>query len=298
MIGGAKMKKIYNSDKTLEIVFVILISVYCLLALIPFWLVIINSLSDETIFLREGYQLLPRKFSLGAYKMILYTNTVFNAYKVTLFITVVGTSLSLVMSSMMAYGLSSRMVKYRNKIAFFVFFTMLFNGGLVPFYILVTTYLRLTDSLWSLILPVLINPWNMFLLRNFFKTIPESIPESARIDGANEIYIMFRIILPLSLPALATIGLFYALAYWNEWFRAFLFIYDRKKFPLQYLIMEMLSNIRGAIQDGNQIQINSVVPAYTSRLATSVVTIGPIIFLYPFLQKYFVKGLTVGSVKG
>lgn len=277
-------------------IILVLLGVYCL---VPFLTTIMSSFMKESNFVREGYSLLPREFSLDAYKLIFETNVVFKSYGVTIFVTVVGTTLSLIFTSMFAYALSVKSLKYRNKIAFYIFFTMLFNGGLVPTYILISKYLHLKESLWVLIIPVLLNPWNMFLLRNFFSTIDESLAESAKIDGASDIYIWIRIILPLSMPAMATIGLFYALSYWNEWFNAMLFISDPDKFPLQYLIMRILRNLDFANQISADISIpNLIPPTYTVRLATAVVTIGPIVFLYPFIQKYFVKGLMVGAVKG
>ncbi|WP_254438214.1 carbohydrate ABC transporter permease [Paenibacillus sp. DCT19] len=155
------------------------------------------------------------------------------------------------------------------------------------------------DTIWVLIIPALVSPWNMFLMRNFFKSIDESLAESAKIDGANDIYILFRIILPISMPAIATVGLFYALAFWNKWFEAMLYISKEDLWPLQYLIMRIMSNTQFASELSSKVSLpNYVVPTLTTRLATTVVTIGPIIFLYPFLQKYFVKGLMVGAVKG
>jgi multiple sugar transport system permease protein/putative aldouronate transport system permease protein len=176
---------------------------------------------------------------------------------------------------------------------------MLFNGGLVPTYILLSKTLNLKDSLWVLILPALVSPWNMFLLRNFFKGIPSSLQESAKIDGANDIYILYKIILPISLPAIATIGLFYALSYWNEWFRAMLYLSRETLYPLQYIIMRIMRNLNFANQLSAEAGIKTPMPpSYSSQMATVAVTIGPIILLYPFVQKYFVKGLTVGSIKG
>ncbi|XEC93981.1 carbohydrate ABC transporter permease [Paenibacillus tarimensis] len=287
------------SDRVLVGSFYLILAVFAVYCLVPFATVISSSLMSETSLVSYGYSLFPRDFSLDAYQLLLSNDKIFNAYSVTLFVTFVGTILSMIMTSALAYALSVKSVKYRNHIAFYVFFAMLFKGGLVPTYILISKYLHLKDTLWVLIIPALINPWNMFLLRNFFNTIDESLAESAKIDGANDAYILFRIILPVSLPAIATISLFYALAYWNEWFRAMLFISDERLHPLQYLIMKVVRNLDFASQIADQVTVPGyVIPSSTTRLATAVVTIGPIIFLYPFLQKYFVKGLMVGSVKG
>lgn len=206
----------------------------------------------------------------------------------------------MIVTSLMAYPLSVKNLKYRNYIAMYVYITMLFSGGLVPSYILITRYLHLDNTIWVYIIPSLINPWNLFVLRNFFGTIPDSLAESARIDGASEVYILWKIILPLSKPAIATLSLFYALGYWNEWFKCVLYITDQKLYTLQYLIMAIMRDIQMLTQYAQEMNmpVNYILPQQTVRMATTVVTIGPIIFLYPFLQKYFIKGLVIGAVKG
>jgi putative aldouronate transport system permease protein len=277
--------------------FMALFSVFCL---VPFILIISSSLSDEKAVQLTGFALFPKDFSLFAYEVIFQDNTIFNAYKTTIFITVVGTFLCLMLTSAMAYALSVKTFTHRNKIAFFVYFTMLFNGGLIPSYLLISKYLGLSDNIFVYIVPVLINPFNMFLLRNFFRQIPDSLAESAKIDGANDIYILIKIILPLAKPAMATIGLFYGLGFWNEWFTATLYINDKDLYSLQYLIMKVLREVEFMLQlDYMQgVMVDYVVPKNTVRMATAVVAVGPIIFIYPFVQKYFVKGLVVGAVKG
>ncbi|KQN98935.1 carbohydrate ABC transporter permease [Paenibacillus sp. Leaf72] len=275
------------------------ITVFALVCLIPFMTVISGSLSTEGSIIRNGFTLLPKEFSLEAYKLLLKDSTIYKSYGVTIFVTVVGTVLAMIVTCALAYPLSVKSLRYRNSINFYVFFTMLFHGGLVATYLLISKYLGLKDTIWVLIIPALINPWNMFLMRNFFNSIDESIGESAKIDGANNVYIMFRIMIPISLPAIATISLFYALAFWNKWFEAMLYISNEDLFPLQYLIKRILDNAAFANNLASGVTAPGyIVPTLTSRLATTVVTIGPIIFLYPFLQKYFVKGLLVGSVKG
>ena len=293
-----KMKQT-ASDKSVSIVFYGFITLFSIICLIPFILVVASSFTSEDAILRYGYNLWPREFSLEAYKLMFSTPKMLYAYGVTIFVTVVGTALSMLVSSACAYSLSVKSFYYRNIITFFIYFTMLFSGGLVPTYLWLVKYLKLTDSIWVLILPSLVNPWNVLLLRNFFAGIPESLAESAKIDGANDLVILFKIILPISLPGLATVGLFYALAYWNEWYKAMLYLRTEWKYPLQYIIMQITRNIRFAEElasMGGTVTENP--PAYSSQMATAVITIGPIIFLYPFLQKYFVTGLTVGSVKG
>lgn len=286
---------------TMDFVVGLLIVLFCALCVIPFIVAISASFSDERMLLRIGYGFLPRGFSLQAYNMLFSTSQIFDSYKVSIFVTVAGTILSMVVTAMMAYPLSVKKLKYRGAISFFAYFTMLFNGGLVPTYMLISKYLGMRDTVWVMILPVLVNPWNLFLLRNFFSAIPAELHESARIDGANDVRILWQIILPVSLPALATVALFYGVAYWNQWYNAMLYIEDSKLFPLQYLIMRMMRNIelmkQMAGQAGFAVDMSSM-PSTTSKMATAIVTIGPIIVAYPFAQKYFTSGLIVGSVKG
>lgn len=287
------------SDRTLLFLMYVLITLFALACFIPFLTVVSSSLSTERALLSNGFSLFPKEFSLDAYMLLLKDSTIYKSYGVTIFVTVVGTTLAMLVTCAMAYPLSLRSLKYRNFINFYVFFTMLFHGGLVSTYILITKYFGMKDSIWVLIIPALINPFNMFLLRNFFKSIDESLAESAKIDGANEIYIMFRIMIPISLPAIATISLFYAIGFWNKWFEAMLYISKEDLFPLQYLIKRILDNADFSKQLAAGVSLpNYIPPTLTTRMATTVVTIGPIIFLYPFLQKYFVKGLLVGAVKG
>lgn len=274
------------------------IAIFAALCLIPFVTMISGSLSTEMSIRQYGVKLIPAEFTLEAYKLLLKDSTIYKSYGVTMFVTVVGTVLAMLVTCMMAYPLSLRSVKYRNHVNFYVFFTMLFHGGLVTSYILISKYLGMKDTIWVMIIPSLLNPFNMFLLRNFFQSIDESLAESAKIDGANDIYIMFRIMLPVSMPAIASISLFYALAFWNKWFEALLYISKPDLYPLQYLIKRILDNAEFARVLAVSAGIPGQIPTITTRLATTVVTIGPIIFLYPFLQKYFVKGLLVGAVKG
>lgn len=290
-----------TKDVVIDIIVIVLILAFCLLCLIPFVVAISASFSNERTLLRNGYSFLPQNFTLAAYEMLFSTSQIFDSYKISIFVTVVGTVFSLAVTAMMAYPLSVKKLKYRGAISFFAYFTMLFNGGLVPTYMLISKYLNLRDTAWVMILPVLVNPWNLFLMRNFFTAIPAELHESARIDGANDGRILWQIILPVSLPALATVGLFYAVSYWNQWYNAMLYIENTRLFPLQYLIMRMLRNAefvkQMAGQAGFAVDISSL-PTTTSKMATAIVTIGPIILAYPFAQKYFTGGLIVGSVKG
>lgn len=287
---------------SLSTLFYVFTALFAAVCAYPFLLVLMSSLTDEVELIRNGYSLFPNQWSFVAYQAIFSTSTIPRAYFVTIFITLAGTAIALIMTSMIAYALSGRKLYYRNHINFIFYFTMLFNGGLVSFYILITRYLNLTDSIWVYIVPFVLNPWNMFLMRNFFNDIPDELYESSRLEGAGEWRILWQIVLPLSLPALATIGLFYALMFWNSWQPALLFINNDKLYSLQYIIMQIIRNIdiaQNIAVSSGVTQINAQrPPAFTVRLATAMVTIGPIIFLYPFLQKYFVGGLKVGAIKG
>lgn len=293
------MKNSIN-DKWMTACFYIITIAFALACLYPFLLVLSSSLTDESILLRDGYKIISNGFSTSAYKAILTTDTIPRAYLVTIFITVIGTFLSLVVTSMAAYALSGRRLYYASHIAMFFYFTMLFSGGMVSSYILITKYLQLQNTLWVYILPALMSPWNLFLMRNFFNEIPRELFESAKLEGAGERRILTSIVIPLSLPALATIGLFYALGYWSSWTPAMLYVDNPKLYSLQYIIMQIIRNVdmaQSIAVSGSQ-STSQVAPTYTVRLATAIVTVGPIIFLYPYLQRYFVGGLKVGAIKG
>lgn len=287
-------------NKAIDLFSYLFMAIFSIFCIVPFILLIASSLSDEKAVQATGFVLFPKEFSLFAYKVIFQDNAIYSAYKTTIIFTVLGTILCLILTSAMAYALSVKTFTHRNKIAFFVYVTMLFNGGLIPSYLLIAKYLGLRDNILVYILPVLINPFNMFLLRNFFKQIPDSLAESAKIDGANDIYILFKIILPLAKPALATIGLFYGLGFWNEWFTATLYIDNKDLYSLQYLIIKVLREVdfQNQVNQLQEVAVSYAVPTNTAKMATAVVTVGPIIFVYPFIQKYFVKGLVVGAVKG
>jgi len=292
-----------RGDRALTGFFYLISIIFATACLFPFIMVIVASFTEEGTLVREGYSLWPSRWATDAYRAALSGRAMRNAYGVTVFVTLVGTIFSLLITCLCAYAISGRMLRYRNMIAFIFYFTMLFSGGLVPWYILISRYLKLRNNIWVYILPALVNPWNMFLLRNFFTTIPDSFRESAQIDGANEATILMRIVIPLSLPAMATMALFYGIVYWNSWLESLLFIDGSAKFEhlitLQYLIMRMLRNIEAARTMAKQSTLPiPIPPAETIRYATTLLTIGPIILLYPFLQRYFIAGLKVGGIKG
>lgn len=269
----------------------------------PLLLVVAVSFTGENEILEYGYNLIPQQFTLDSYVYLFRdAEKIFRGYGVSTVVTVAGTALSLLFSSMFAYPLSRKDLPYRNFMAFFVFFTMLFGGGLVPWYLLYTS-VGLKNTLWALIIPGLISPFNLIIMRIFFtNTIPSALIESAKIDGASELRIYARIILPLSLPVLATIGLFQTLRYWNDWYTSMIFISNNKLVSLQYLMYKVITEVQylnsGLVDATVANQELERIPTETVRMAMAIVGIGPIILVYPFLQKYFVKGLTIGAVKG
>jgi len=272
--------------------------------ILPILLIFMVSITDEMTVTRNGYSFLPEKFSFEAYKyLFLDSMTIVRAYGVTTFVTIVGSIVGLMITALIAYPLSRRDFPYRNKLAFYVFFTMLFNGGLVPGYLVYTQLVNVKDTIWSLIIPgLLLNGFYVLIMRTFFSnSIPPALIESAYIDGAGEFRIFFQIVLRLSTPVLATIGLFYTLNYWNDWFNSLVYLSDSKLYSLQYLLNKILLNIQFLAQNtrnNNAAQIIASLPTETVRMAMAIVGVGPIVLAYPFFQKYFVKGLTVGAVKG
>jgi len=280
-------------------VVIALFSIFCLL---PFLFILTGSITDETEIVHKGFSLIPTKTSNVAWIMLSHdVQTIVSGYIVTVSVTVVGTLVSLLVTSLMAYSLSVATLKYRNAIAFYAFFTMIFSGGMVPWYIIVSNVLHLRNTFFALILPYTINAWNMFLLRNFFRTIPKEIGESAKIDGAREITVFVRLMLPLAKPGLTTVGLFIALGFWNDWWLGLMFIENRHLYPVQLLLRAILSNVqflRTSTAAALAADVTRLIPYESVKMATCLVTIGPIIFLYPFVQRYFMKGIIVGAVKG
>jgi putative aldouronate transport system permease protein len=277
----------------------ILLAVGTALTLYPLVLAFAVSVSDDFLVQRYGYALLPRALSFNTYLYILRGSWIGRSYGVTFFVTAAGTAGSLCITAMLAYALSARSVRYRNVLALFCYFTMIFSAGLVPWYIIMTRYYKLVDSVWALIIPYLLNPYYMFLMRNYFQSIPESVSESARIDGASDWFVFTHIVFPLSGPIVATVSLFIALSYWNDWWLNLLLVTDPKIYTLQFQLFQILSNALFFNSSASQgITVNIKVPTETIKMATTMVTIGPIVLLYPFLQRYFVKGIMIGAIKG
>lgn len=281
-----------------NIIAYVILTVTVIICVVPFLMVVAGSFSSNPAIIKYGYSIFPREFSLDGYRMIfLFPDEIGRAYLVTIAITIAGTLLGIVVMSMAGYALQRREMKYRNALAFVIYFTTLFNCGLVPWYMLISS-LGMKDTLWALVIPMCANSFHILLIRNFMRELPESLLESAKIDGAGEFRIFLKIVLPLSTPIIATVSLFLALAYWNDWYLASLFIKDVTKWPLQYKLYKILSAQMAMTQAGAENFSNATIPTESLKLATAVVATGPIIVLYPFLQRYFVQGITIGAVKG
>jgi len=274
----------------------IILSLMCLL---PFIMILSVSLTSEAGIQANGYGLIPSEWSLEAYKYIFRNPTeVISAYTTTIFVTVVGTISSTVIMSMMAYPLARQDFKLKNALSFFVYFTMLFSGGLVPSYILVTKYLGLKDNVLALILPILISGWNTMLLRMFIASIPMSLIEAANLEGASEFRIFFTIVFPLAKVGIVTVALFQVLAFWNDWYQAMLYIDHGNMTTLQYMLYRVMNKVNLAKEYGGMMTTQEKLPNENLRMALCVVAAGPTLVVFPFFQKYFSKGITVGGVKG
>ncbi|MBW7452888.1 carbohydrate ABC transporter permease [Paenibacillus sepulcri] len=267
-----------------------------LIMILPFIHIIAGSFTTSAELSVRRFVLIPTQWSLDAYRFIFSTSTIVKALGVSAGVTAAGTVFSMFITSLMAYGLARKDVDGRNIIMFLVVFTMLFNGGLIPTF-LVVKELGLIDSYWALIIPVTVNAFNMVILKNFFQNIPEGLEESAKIDGCNDFGIFFRIVLPLSLPAIATISLFYAVTYWNTYLSAILYLNDNAKWPIQILLRQIVILASGMNSDSS---MDSEVPPPDQAIKMAVIVVAtlPILLVYPFLQKHFAKGALLGSVKG
>ncbi|MDR1128002.1 MAG: carbohydrate ABC transporter permease [Treponema sp.] len=294
-----KRRRTSDDGAAINAVACIVGAIFCIFCILPFAIVIGSSFETEANFATSGFPVIPKDFTTRAYEIVLGDAQIFKSYGVTIFTTVAGTLFSMFLTITMAYPLSVKKVKYRNFVTFFIYFTMLFGGGLIPTYILISRTLHLKDNIFVLILPAALGAWNVFLLRNFFSAIPKEMSESAYMDGANDWQILWKIILPISVPGIATISLFYALGYWNQWFSAMLYIENQNLVPLQYLLMRMLRNAEAIREMARSTGVPlGDIPSNSLRMATTVISIGPVVLLYPFVQKYFTKGLTVGAIKG
>lgn len=290
-----------KKERTYQIVLCLIFTVICALIIFPFWLIVSASLSSASQLAKEGYQMLPRPVDFSAYKVVFENpGQVLRAYWVTFVFSAATMALGVLFMAMIAYPLSRKSLRGRGAINFYLYFTMLFSGGLVPTYIIISSMLHLNNTMWVYILPALISPWYTFMMRTFFSGIPGEIIESSTIDGASEYKIFFGMILPLSKPVLATVALFMFLGQWNNWYTALIYITRQELYSLQYLLQSIMENINMLKQNPQMASMmeKSDIPSETVQMAMAVVVAGPALIIFPFFQKYFVKGLTVGSVKG
>ena len=287
--------------KGLKILAYIVIIGYCICCLIPFLLIVSISFTDgELIRQSTGYSLIPQKFSLEAYRVLLESpQMIVDAYRVNIIVTLFGTFFNVLLGVQYAYMLTRKSFRLKGAFSFILFFTMLFNGGMIPTYILMTQYLHLRNNILALILPYLVTPYNIFLVRSFMASIPDSLYEAAKIDGAGEYRILYTIFYPMSTGAIATVTVFAMLSFWNAWYPSMLYMDNARDYSLQYMLQNILAKA-GELKNATGLGMSAEndVPEDTVRMATCVFAAGPLVVAFPFFQKYFVKGVAVGSVKG
>ncbi|MGG1517877.1 carbohydrate ABC transporter permease [Paenibacillus oryzisoli] len=280
-------------DRIFNLVVVVVLGLAALAAILPLMYVVSMSITPFTEVLKNGgFVLIPKSITLSAYHKLFTETNIPRAYVITIIITVVGTVVNLVLTSLMAYPLSRKNLPGRTFFLLMVVFTMLFSGGLVPTYLIVKS-LGLLNSVWSMILPNAVWSFNVLIMKSFFEGLPEELFESARMDGAKEFRILWQIVLPLSIPSMLTIGLFYMVGHWNEFFQAIMYVTDRGLFPLQVVIREILIQTQMPLENAE-----NMMPTETMQMASVVMASLPIIVVYPFIQKHFTKGMLMGSVKG
>lgn len=287
------------SDRVVDWFLYVFLTLIGIVTVFPLYYVVVMSLTPlEEVIRQGGFVVLPSRISFEAYEFIFSSQRIPRAFLVTVFITVSGTALNLLFTTMLAYPLSKPFIPGRNAVLFMVVFTMLFTGGMIPLYILVSS-LNLIDTYWALLLPGLISAFNLLVMKTYFEGLPGELEEAARVDGCGEIRTLVSIVLPLSMPIMATLGLFYGVQHWNGYFYAIMFINDKEMMPIQVVLRRMIeaANVSSELEAANPVQIQELPPA-TIKMAAIVVAIIPIIAVYPFLQKHFIKGFLLGSIKG
>ena len=292
--------KLGTSDRIIRGTGYVIVTFYALACIFPFLIILGTSFTSEAVIRSEGVKLIPKDFSVEAYQMVIKAGTIWQSYILTILMTLVGTTVGLSIISMTGYALQRQDFPLRNVISFYIYFTSLFSAGLAPYYLLMTQTYGLKDNYLAVLFPLMMSPWLIILMKNFVKAIPHELTESGKIDGAGDFRVFISIILPMLKPALATIGLFLALGYWNEWYQSSLFLSSRVRVkPLQYTLYEVVNKIdalRNSVA-GQYITIADI-PTESVKMANAILATGPIIFVYPFVQKYFISGITVGAVKG
>lgn len=294
--------RVKGFSKKADFFFNLLMMFFSILAVFPLIFIIIISFTDETSITMNGYQLIPQAWSLQGYEYLeQMKGELLQSLFITVFVTVVGTIMNTTITSLYAYAISRQNFAYKRFFTLFALFSMLFSAGMVPTYIVMTTMLDLGNTVWALILPMALSPFNIIVMRTFFrKSVPESIIESARIDGASELKIFLRIVVPLAVPGIATISLFAAIGYWNDWFNALLYIQSDNLMPLQYVLMQIQNNIDFMAKNVGTTAMTfgqTSIPREATRMAMVVISTLPIAISYPFFQRFFIQGLTIGGVK-
>ncbi len=292
-----------ESNKTFQVVahiIMILLSLFCIL---PFILLIVSSITGETSLIRNGYSFIPEAIDLSAYKYLLVdSGNIFRGYVISVFTTVIGTSINLVLTTLYAYPLSRKDLPGRSIFSFFLFFTMLFNGGLVPTYIMWTQTFHIKNTLWALIIPnLMMGAFNVIMMRTYFNTnVPDAVIEAARIDGAGEVRILLQVVLPMSRPILSTLALLVGLAYWNDWLNGLYYVNNEKMYSIQVLLNKMLLDTQFLMSNASAgLNVDpSTLPSTGIKMAVAVLGALPVLVVYPIFQRHFVKGITIGAVKG
>ncbi|MBR3105555.1 MAG: carbohydrate ABC transporter permease [Clostridia bacterium] len=298
------MDQNFAESKRFRLFCTIVLTVLAVIALLPILLIVIASVTDEKALLANGYTFFPSKLSTDSYYyMVRQGSMIVRSYGVTILTTVVGTAAGVLFTTMLAYPMARSSFRYRNIMSFFVFFTMLFNGGVVASYIMWSRIISIRNTIWALIVPnYLVTAFNVFLVRNYYATgIPEALIESAQIDGGNEFVIFLKIMLPLSIPVIATVALFSGLAYWNDWVNGLYYITDPTLFGIQNLLIRIMNNIQFLKSSSNAALLGTQqvdLPGTSVRMAMAVIGMLPVVIIFPFVQKYFIKGVVLGAVKG
>lgn len=297
-----KMKRVNDSSqKVFDVLKITLLSLCALISVLPFIIIVSGSFTDNATIITKGYSILPRDFSLEAYKLVFKVpKDILQAYKMTIYYTAMGTSLGLITITLTAYVISRKEFKYRNTVSFLIYFTSIFGGGMIPWYLMYANVLNMRGQTFPIWFPALMTPFLIILMRTFIaSSVPDAVTESATIDGAGHVRIFTRIVLPIIVPALATVGLFLALGHWNDWYRSSMFSTNSKTWQLQFYLYDMI-NATVALKQmaANTNMKTQDLPTEAVKLAMAVVVTGPILIVYPFVQKYFVTGITVGAVKG
>ena len=291
-----------TESKTFNRIATFLLSVIVIITILPIILLVLASVSEEASLLQYGYSFFPKKFSLDAYYyMIRQGALISRAYGVSLLVTVAGTALSLMITTTLAYPMSRKNFRFRGVLSFFVFFTMLFNGGIVPSYIMWTRFFHIKNTLWALIVPnYLVSAFNVILVKNFYQNnIPDALIEASQIDGASESRIFYSVMLPLAKPVIATICLFAGLCYWNDWTNGLYYVDNEKLYSIQLLLMKIMNNIQALKMNSSLLGAGAVeLPGTSVRMAIAFIGILPILLVYPFIQKHLVEGVVIGAVKG